>query len=475
MPAVRCGSRDLWPASGTARYSVGVTTPPTDPSRAVPAAPGTSRRPVVPWILWDAGMATVNAVMTTFVFSVYLTGKSFGEPGHTSVVLSVGTACAGVVVAATAPVVGQRADRAGARRRALVLSMCAVVLGTALCFLARPDPAFLWLGVGLLSLTNVFAEISTVHYNALLPAVSTPRTVGRVSGLGWAAGYVGGILALAIVLFGFVTPGLLGLPTEDAVNIRAVALFSAVWTLAFSLPLFVRFPSAAAVPVPAEDRAETVAESYRRLGRTLARLYREEPAVLRFFLASAVFRDGLAGVFAYGGVLAMGTFGFSQGQVVVFAIAGNVVAALGALLGGRLDDRIGPLRVVIGSLAGLLCAAAPLLVLRGQGWFWLFGLCLCAFVGPAQSAARTYLSRLTSPGTEGEYFGLYSTTGRAMSFLAPALFGLFAWLLGAQIWGVLGIMAVLAAGLVLALRLPPAGTPDAADRRQDGERTPSGA
>ena len=122
-----------------------------------------------------------------------------------------------------------------------------------------------------------------------------------------------------------------------------------------------------------------------------------------------------------------------------------------------MDDLLGPKRVILISLACLIAAACPLLVLRGQGAFWVCGLILCGFVGPAQSAARTYLSRITTPGKEGEYFGLYSTTGRAMSFLAPALFSLFVAITGQQIWGVAGIILVLAAGLLLALTLPRVG------------------
>jgi len=420
------------------------------------------KKPVIPWALWDAGSSSFNAVMTTFVFTVYLTSDAFGSKEHTTQVLSAGLTIAGVVVALTAPVTGQRADRNGSRRRALAWTTTAVALCVALCFFARPEPSYLYLGVGLIALANVMSEIATVHYNSLLPSISTPETVGRVSGLGWSFGYFGGIVALGIVLVGFVSPGLLGIPEDDSLNLRAIAVFSAVWLMLFSLPLLLRFPGATA---PSSDYGlatgeqspgprDSILDSYKHLGRTIRRLYREEPLALRFLITSAIFRDGLAGIFTYGGVLAAGTFGFSSSQVIVFAIAGNVVAGLGAVLGGRLDDAWGPRRVILVSLAALLIAATPLLFLQEQWLFWVCGLALCAFVGPAQSAARSYLSRITTPGDEGEYFGLYSTTGRALSFLAPALFTVFVSVFGAQIWGVLGIMIILAIGLGLAVRLP---------------------
>lgn len=148
-------------------------------------------------------------------------------------------------------------------------------------------------------------------------------------------------------------------------------------------------------------------------------------------------------------MLAAGSFGFSTNQVIIFAIFGNIVAGAGSMLGGFFDDRFGPKRVIIFSLVALIAAAVPLLLWPPTTMFWVCGLTLCAFVGPAQSAARSYLGRLVEEGQEGEIYGLYSTTGRAASFLAPALFGLFVTLMGSQIWGIVGIIIVLLAGLLL--------------------------
>ena len=136
---------------------------------------------------------------------------------------------------------------------------------------------------------------------------------------------------------------------------------------------------------------------------------------------------------------------------ILFGIAGSAVAAAGAILGGYLDDYLGPKAIIVISLVGIILAATPLLFFPEPGVFWVCALLLCLFVGPAQSASRTFLARLADPGTEGELFGLYSTTGRATSFLAPMLFGLCVSIMGAQIWGVLGILIVVVAGLLLLL------------------------
>ncbi len=419
------------------------------------AAPSTTREPasrstIFSWALWDVGNASFQAIMTTFVFAVYLTSSAFGDEVHTTGTLSFGLTIAGILIALLAPVSGQRADANGRRRLWLTVNSLLLVLIMALCFFVAPSPDHLVLGVALLAAGNLVNEFAVVNYNAILPTISTRDTIGKASGLGWAAGYFGGIIALGLVLVGFISPGLLGIPEENSLNIRAVALFCALWGLVFSLPLILRMRS-----MPQTVRAKapqgSVLSSYKELFATVRRLRREAPTTLYFLISSAVFRDGLNGIFTFGGVLAAGAFGFSTNQVIVFAIFGNIVAGLGAMAGGWFDDRFGPKSVIVASLTALIITALPLLIWPSTTMFWICGLTLCTFVGPAQSAARSYLGRLVEEGQEGEIYGLYSTTGRAASFLAPALFGLFVTQMGSQIWGILGIVLVLAAGLLLVL------------------------
>ncbi|WP_043441602.1 MFS transporter [Arthrobacter sp. L77] len=441
------------------------------PAEAPASAPprGSGRifsRPVLAWASWDWGAAAFNAVMTTFVFTVYLTSDAFGGEARASQVLGWGLAAAGLLIALLAPVIGQRSDSGGRRKLWLGVNSAIVAVLTALCFFVFPSPEMLILGVALIAAANIFFEFAGVNYNAMLTQVSTPATIGRVSGFGWAMGYVGGIVALVVVLVVFIEPVVdwPGASGEDGLNIRLVAVFSALWFAAFALPVMFTVPE-----VPRKAAAAQVAffASYGLLLRRVKAIYRQSPHTIFFLLASAVFRDGLAAVFTFGGILAAGTFGFSTSMVIVFAIAANVIAAIGAVVGGFLDDRIGPKRVIIGALIGLLVAGTAILVLGtgsysffGMDWtadttFWVFGLLLTLFVGPAQSSSRGYLARLAPVGDEGELFGLYATTGRAVSFMAPALFALCIGIFGSQLYGVVGILVVLLAGLLLLLPVRP--------------------
>lgn len=457
---------------------------------AAPAGTRTPRGPVVAWALWDWGSAAFNAVVTTFVFTRWLTSDAFVDPAvvaraddggagagaaldsalaQHSTWLGWGLTAAGVLVALLAPLAGSRADGAARRRRGLAVQTGITVLLCAAMALVRPQADALTqnllLGITLLAVATLTFELASVHYNALLPAVATPATLGRVSGIGWGAGYLGGIVLLAVLLVGFIQPdvGWFGVTADGGANIRAAVLAAALWFGVFAVPVLVAVPEPAARP--RTGRRPGLAASYRRIGRDVATLWRESRATVGFLVASAVYRDGLAGVFTFGAVIASGTFGFSASEVVLFAVAANVVAGISTIVSGHLDDRVGARRIILAALGGLVVAGVATFALSGAGQaaFWVCGLLLCVFVGPAQSASRSMLARLTPPGRESEMFGLYATTGRAASFLAPFAFSTFVAVSGSQRWGILGIVLVIAVGLVaLLLVRPDRARPEAA-------------
>lgn len=422
------------------------------------------KRRVWGWALWDWATQPFASVITTFVFTVYMTSSLFlpeeirelgeGDPIYDQALsvlsrdLGFAVAAAGILVAVLAPVFGQRSDRRGRRKFWLAINTALVVIAQALMFFVEAGPSFFWLGVTLVAAGNVFVDIAGVNYNAMLVQVAGPKTVGKVSGLGWGLGYMGGILALLIAYFGFIEGDVLGLGHENGIDIRAVAVMCAVWTIVFSLPILIFVPE-----VPKQPGADQVSflASYRILFRDIKALFRTSPHTAWFLLASAVFRDGLAGVFTFGGVIAAVTFGFSPSEVLIFGIAANLGGGVSTMLAGPLDDWFGPKRVIMVSLAGLIIAGMALFFLRDAGTvpFWIAGMFLSLFTGPVQAASRSFLARVTPEGQEGQIFGLYATTGRAVSFIAPTLWAVAIWIGGAQFWGILGLMLVLAVGLVM--------------------------
>ena len=450
------------------------------PPLAAAPAPAIPRRRVLSWALWDWGSAAFNAVVTSFVFSTYLASGAFVDPSivaaagddarnpglvlakaDNATVISTALTIAGVLIALLAPVLGQRSDGSGKRKLWLGVNTALVVVAMAAMVFVAPAPAYLVAGAALLAAGNIFFEFASVSYNAMLVQVSTRETIGKVSGFGWGLGYVGGIVLLVLLLVAFLQSfgvdgrgGLLGVPTGTeggAWDVRLSIVVAAVWFAVFAVPVLVAVPEP---PVSTRDSGPRVGliGSYRVLGATIAKLWRTNRQVLMFLLASAVFRDGLAAVFTFGAIIAAQVFGFSPSEVIYFAVGANLVAGIGTFVGGWLDDRLGAKAIIVGSLAGLVLAAFGVLAIgTTASLFWVLGLALALFVGPIQSSSRSFLARVTPPGREGEIFGLYATTGRAVSFLAPGLFTLFVSATGDTRYGIVGIALVLLAGLLLML------------------------
>lgn len=413
-------------------------------------APAVKKRTIFAWSLWDWGSAAFNAVVSTFVFAVYITSDAFGPEEEVSAKLGFALTIAGLIVAVTAPVIGRVTDSRGKRKQWLGINTAIIVIIIALLSLVAPSETYLMLGLTLLAIGNVAYEFASVSYNAMLNQISTKENVGKISGFGWGMAYIGGIVLLGLILIGFIFPeqGWFGVSSENGWNVRMAMVLAAAWFGLFAIPTFFAIPEVD--PDPAAQTS-SIWGSYKDLFRTLAGLWRESRHTVFFLFSSAVFRDGLAGVFAFAGVIAARSFGFDSSTVIIFAIAANVVAGIATISLGFFEDRIGAKNVMMYSIILMVIFAVIIFTLAHQGaWvFWVFGLLLSIFVGPIQSASRSYLSRLIPPGREGEIFGLYATTGRAVSFLAPAAFGAAVALGGSTIFGILGIGLVMLLGLLL--------------------------
>jgi MFS transporter, UMF1 family len=421
------------------------------------------RSRVLTWTLWDTGAAGLSAIVVTFVFSVYLTGTvGQGTPGGAPPASWLGRALgvAGVIIALLAPLIGVWVEDPRRRRVALtVLTGLAVALTSAMS-LIRDRPEYLWPGLALLAVAAASGDLASVPYNAMLRQLSTPENSGRISGFGLAAGFLGSVMLLVVVYFGFIsgkgsTRGLLHLSTGDGMNVRMAMLLAAGWLAVFALPLLLtahRLPSTAEVVGP----ERSLLGGYRKLWTELAAEWHRDRNLVYFLVSAAVFRDGLAGVFTFGGVLGVNAYGISSADVLIFGVAASVVAAVGAIVGGLFDDRIGSKPVIVVSLASIIAVALTLVALSGPRAFWLCGLLLCLFIGPAQASARTLLLRMSRDGKEGVAFGLYTMTGRAVSFVAPWLFSVFVDAFSAVRAGMVGLCLVMGVGLLgmLMVRAP---------------------
>lgn len=393
-------------------------------------------------------------MVSTFVIAAYFTQAVAPDPAQGQAMWGWMQSSAAVAIALLSPVLGAVADAGGRRRLLLGLCTLLAALLTSLVWFARPDSSWtLWLLACVGGATVAF-EVGTVFYNAMLPQVAPPERIGRVSGLAWGLGYAGGLacLALALVLLIRPDPPLFGLDKASAEPVRAAALLTAAWLLGFGWPVLL------AVPDPGGPRRGWGAAArggLEELVSVLRRLPRRRD-LWRFLLANMLYTDGLNTLFAFGAIFAAGVHGMAIQEILLFGIALNVTAGIGAAAGGLIDDRLGSKRTVLFSLAALLLLSAALVVVPSKTAFWALALLLGLFFGPAQASSRTLLARLAPPGEMAAHFGLFALSGRITGFLGPAVLALVTGWTGSQRLGMatIGVFLGLGALMLLTVRAP---------------------
>jgi MFS transporter, UMF1 family len=358
-------------------------------------------------------------------------------------------ALSGLVIAVLSPMLGAIADVGGRRKPWLAAFTGLGALVIALLWLVRPDPGFVLLALVLIFLANTLIELGQAFYNAMLPDLAPKRTIGRWSGRGWSLGYLAGIIALTLLLFGIIRPEPppYGLDADAAEPIRVAGPFIALWLVLFALPLFLFTPDKPRTGLPA---SQAMRHGLGNLWRTLRGLGLQSQ-VLRFLIARLIYNDGLNTLFAFGGIYAAGTFGMSTQEIILFAIMLNVSAGIGSFSFGFIDDRLGSKKTVLIAIGGLAIFGIAALLAQEKTTFWVLGVLIGLFVGPAQSASRTLMARLAPPDQRTEMFGLYALSGKLTAFMGPFLFGAATSLFQTQRAGMAVVVVLLTAGGVLLL------------------------
>ena len=416
-----------------------------------PAEGAPRRRALISWCLFDWANSPFPTVIITFVFAAYFTEGIVGDTVRGTVLWGYAMAASALAVALLGPVFGAIADVGGRRKPWLLACSGATIGGALLLWFAAPDTSnVLWVLV-CVAVANAAFDLGMVFYNAMLPGLASAGRVGRLSGWGWALGYAGGLACLVIALFGFVEadPPPFGLDPANAEHVRVVAPLAALWFAAFGWPLFAFVPDTPASGLPltvAIRRGLTMLwETFRDIRR-----YR---VIFRFLIARLFFIDGLNTVFAFGGIYAAGTFGMDLARVILFGIALNVTAGLGAFAFAWVDDLIGAKRTLVISIVGLLLGVLGGVLAPSEPWFWAAGLTLGVFIGPTQSASRSMMARLSPPERETEMFGLFALSGKVTAFAGPLLVGWATLAFDSQRAGMATILAFFVVGLALLLPL----------------------
>src|SRR5664279_827345 len=440
------------------------------------------RTAVISWIFFDWAAQPYFTLITTFVFAPYFATHVASDPASGQSLWGFATAAAGLLIAVMSPVLGAIADASGRRKPWIAGFGALLVIGASLMWFGKPgDPGVIVPLLLAYGLATIGAEFATVFNNAMMPTLVPPNQIGRLSGTGWATGYVGGILSLILVLgflaaspetgrtlFGF-TP-LFGLDPVSHQGDRISGPLTGIWFAIFVLPMFLFTPDyPARLPVRAALRT-----GLRELRQTLAELPRQR-SLATFLIANMIYTDGLVSLFAFGGIYAAGTFGWNTIQIGTFGILLAIAGTFGAWLGGKLDDKLGPRRVIAGSMWMLLTAIVSILLVDrdsilfvkvaapAQGGalcsgaaeraYLVLGCLIGAAGGPLQAASRTLLIQMASKDRVAQYFGLFALTGKVTSFVGPLLIGVVTAVTASQKAGMAVLVLFFVAGLALLARV----------------------
>jgi UMF1 family MFS transporter len=404
------------------------------------------------WAMYDWANSSFATVIQTFVFAAYFTRRVAADEAIGSAQWGNAISLAGLCVAIGGPVLGAIADQNGRRKPWIASFSLLCIAATALLWFVRPAPGYAWPALLLVAVGTVGFEYASIFYNAMLPSLAPPDAVGRWSGWGWSLGYIGGLVCLALALVALVRPetAWFTLDAEAAENVRATFLLVAGWYLVFALPLLLFTPDQRRARLPA---TEAVKRGCRQLLDSLGQV-RQYGHIVRFLIARMIYIDGLATIFAFGGVYAAGTFDMTEQQVLLFGIGLNITAGLGAAVFALLDDRVGGKTTILLALLGLIFSGTLILLVSTPKLFWTFGLLLGLFVGPAQASSRSYLARVAPENLENEMFGLFALSGKATSFLGPLLVGWITYLSGSQRLGMSSVIGFFLLGGLLMLTVP---------------------
>ena len=449
----------------------------------------TQRKRIWGWYFFDWASQPYNTLLLTFIFGPYFAqtasahliagGMAEGAAkAQAQAYWGWGLTVTGLTIAILAPILGAIADSSGRKMPWIwVFSALYVIGSAALWWTAPSDFSVLWalffFGIGLIGM-----EFATIFTNSYLPELDDdPAELGRISGSGWAFGYVGGVLALVIMIALFqATPSgrtmfglspLFGVDPATKADTRIVGPLTAVWFAVFMVPFFV-YTRDTINPNAAKYK---LGSGLRDLARTLRNLPRH-PSLMAYLGSSMFYRDALNGMYTFGGIYAVGVLNWSLIDLGIFGILAAISGAVFCWIGGRVDRAVGPMPVIVTCCLILIATAVLIISLTPTSImgitladgssasdiaFYISGALIGAAGGALQASSRNMLTRQGNPDRMTEAFGLYALSGKATSFLAPASIAFASEITGSQRLGITPVVGLFIIGIILLLWVKPQG------------------
>ncbi|MEP3329976.1 MFS transporter [Sedimentitalea sp.] len=446
-----------------------------------------TRKRIWGWWFFDWASQPYHTLLVTFIFGPYF--ASVAAEYYLSTGLSDQAADAkaqtiwawcltitGLIIGLGAPVMGALADTSGRRIPWIAAFSVMYVVGAAALWTTAPDGSNMWWGLIAFGVGFIGAEYALIFINSQLPDLGSDEEIGEISGSGFAFGYLGGFITLLILLLFFAEQGngktileldpLFGLDASQREGTRAVGPITALWYALFMIPYFMwmRDP-------PVTGPQGKVTDAFSNLGR-LVRSLGQRLSLSAYLGSSMFYRDALNGLYGFGGVYAGLVLDWEVTQIGIFGIMALISSVIFSFLGGKVDKRLGPKPVIIGSIWVLIAVCVVIISMSRTQFFGMplpegstlpdlvffgCGVLIGGMGGVVQSASRSLMVRHSDPTSPTEYFGLYGLSGRATAFIAPSLIGVVTAWTGSARLGISPVIALFLVGLVLLVWVKPEG------------------
>ena len=397
--------------------------------------------------LYDLANSAYTMIVVTFITSAYFASQIVGDPQLGAAYWQWTAGLCGILIALTGPLLGNIADKKPKGKINLLhIFTILCILITCLFWFAKPSTNYILFTLIIFLLSNYCYEAATIFYNSLLKNCSNENNIGKTSGAAFALGYIGSIPILLFTLYVFVLPDTIpfGLDKSKFENIRFIPIIAAVWFLIFSYPMINYFKR----HVQFKENVDQT-PIFKKLVELVWK--NKFTRTGKFLLARMIYSDALIVLIAGGGVYASGVFGFTPGELLKLAIYANLVAFVGVLLGGYLNDKLSSKIIILICIAVLTATVFyGAVVAQTKTQFFYNVMVISFFIGSIQSASRVMMTGLLETADQGKGFGLFSFSGRATAFAGPLLVGTTTYYFSQRI-GFLSISVFFVLGFILML------------------------
>ena len=372
---------------------------------------------ILGWCFYDFANSPFTTIVVTFIYSAYFASGIVGDEAMGQVYWGNAITVCAIIIALLSPIMGAAADQGGYRKTFLLFWTWICIIFSVLLFF--PKSGNIYSALILFGIANIAFEMGCVFCNAYIPDISNSNNMGKISGYGYAFGYLGGLLALVFGLFTIALPEtpMFGISLVDGENYRAMNLLVALWFFIFSLPTFLWLDK--------DNRkkklnSNLIKDSFNQLRNTFKDI-RKIKNTVRFLIARLFYNDALITIFSFGGIIAKSIYGFELEKMLVFGILLGISAGFGAFLMGYIDDYIGAKKTIQISNFFLIVATLMVVFVNNETVFWIAGAMVGFCSGPNQSSSRSLMSRLSPKDKQNEFFGFFAFSGKITAFLGPFL------------------------------------------------------